>query len=396
MRYYGIRLISLLLVLCMLLWVPVSASELNWAQKLVGLQTAVDQDITGEGVVIGLIDSGLSQSYAETLNVIQGTNYLVTESSPDRHNTSDNVGHGTNVASILADPVLGLVPDATLVPLKCFDSSSGSYAPIIEALYDAVDVYHCDVVNMSLGGTSNNAKLAAAVQYALDHGVILIAAAGNISSGSTGNDRYYYPASYDGVISVGAVSSSSIVSNTSVQNDRVWITAPGKYVPVYSKSGAYSTNSGTSIASPFVAAAAAMALSVAPEITPEDFATLLRHTVQDLGAEGHDNSYGHGLLDLDALLSAVIDSQLQLFHTDDGTVSGYCRPEIPVEVYHLSLVFYDADGRFVGMQQRTVPGNLDVFSDIPLPTGCADVKCFVTDVTFSPLQQAAYIKTTPS
>ena len=387
MRSRLFRGLCLLLALCILTCAPVSAAELNWAQRLVGLQTALDHGLTGEGIVIGLIDSGISAAYAETLPVLTGTNYLVSESSADRHNTDDTVGHGTNVASILADPAIGLVPDATLVPLKCFSSNSGSYTAVIEALYDAVDVYHCDVVNMSLGGTLNDPELAAAVQYALDSGVILIAAAGNISSGSTGHDRYYYPASYEGVISVGSVSSAKVISNTSIQNDRVWITAPGKTVPVYAKNGGYSTNSGTSIAAPFVAAAAALALCADPELTPEDFADLLRQTAEDLGAEGHDNAYGYGFLDLDAMLSALQLDLVSWTYSPDNT-QFQAKLCFPGRIYQAMVVHYSEEGQLLSL--KLYPNLMDtewITCEFP-PENHGTLSLLVSSLDYTPIYNA--------
>ena len=392
----GILCIVLLITLC----VPAAASELNWAQELVGLSTARDYEITGSGVVVGIIDSGLYDGFAAhtSATILEGTNYLVAENHPDRHTVTDTYGHGTAVASILADSKIGLAPDVTIVPLKAFDGKSGTYETLAEALRDAVDVYHCDVVNLSLGSIENNPVMEAAVQHAIDSGVILIAAVGNRMSSkpSNGNDPYYYPASQEGVISVGAVNSAKQVTTASTQNDRLCVTAPGYRVPILTTTGNYTTGGGTSYAAPYVAAAAALALSADPTLTAEGFTAMLQATAEDLGSPGFDNAYGYGLMDLDKLLPAIANRS-PLLQTDEetGTISALvCLPED--RTYWMLLCFYNESGQYVTSEiLRDLTGTRMV-DNISFPEGCTTFRCIVTASNLTPLLCASQIKrTTP-
>jgi subtilisin family serine protease len=119
-----------------------------------------------------------------------------------------NADHGTRVADIIAGihgngiGVDGIAPDAAIVSIKVFDSNGDcTIADLNTAIYKAVNDYNCDIINLSLGSENNSTALRTAIQYALSNGVIVVAASGN--DADKGNP-IMYPASYDGVISVGA------------------------------------------------------------------------------------------------------------------------------------------------------------------------------------------------
>ena len=391
MKRDRLRAVALLLILCLLITVSVSAEErsLSWAQELVGLQSVRDMNLSGEGIRVAIIDSGLSADFAamDGIHVENATNYLVAEDHADRCNVTDHVGHGTAVASIIADPTIGLAPGVTLVPLKCFDKGTGSFDPIVKAVSDAVDTYDCDVINMSLGSTTENAALASAVQHALDSGVIVVAAVGNYAFEA---NTYFYPAAQKGVISVGAVDSSGSVINTSVRNDRITVVAPGRDVPIFSsQTGSYSTGGGTSYAAPFVTAAAALARSIDSELTPAEFQAMLQDTANDGGTEGYDTSYGYGLLNLPALFSEVMDEPSHVsYNPISNAVTIKVDPPPTVEVYSLFLVFYDGHGRLISTDLWSERTEALEKLQIPLPKGCTTCKLLVVDPDFSPILYA--------
>ena len=108
-------------------------------------------------------------------NLLEGKNYLTGTTD-----VTDNNGHGTHVSGIIAAEmneigVVGVAPKAKIVPLKCFDPThSTSVEDILAPIYDAVDVYDCDVINMSIGFTGYSTKLARAITYATNNGVIVV------------------------------------------------------------------------------------------------------------------------------------------------------------------------------------------------------------------------------
>ena len=308
---------------------PGYTSGKQWELPALHMEYAWEHGITGAGedgtpVRIGVVDSGVFAAHEDLTgaNILGGTNYCVSEDSGERSNLSDSVGHGTFITGILAAAtgngtgVAGLAPQAEIVQLKCFTAKNGRLSDVLAAIYGGVDGYGCRVLSMSFGikqsGLEQNLPenpraLEEAVAYAEAKGVILVAAVGNVSGGSTGNDPVLYPAGYDTVVGVGSVDREKEHSPFSYQNKSVFITAPGQglYGLGTASETAYITGQGTSYAAPMAAAAAALALSVKPDMTPEEFRCLLRGTSEDLGEPGWDTAYGYGFLDIGGLLETV-------------------------------------------------------------------------------------------
>jgi subtilisin family serine protease len=153
---------------------------------------------------------------------------------------------------------------------------------------------------MSLTGAIYSSYENNIFQSLYDQGILSVASAGN-----GGGTSYGYPASYDSVISVGMVDSDNMVPSGSRQNDQVEFAAPG--VQVYStfRDGGYTHMSGTSMATPHVSAAAAVAWSSAPDKTNAEIREVLQQTAVDLGAPGRDNAYGFGLIQTKAAVQQL-------------------------------------------------------------------------------------------
>lgn len=276
-----------------------SAGE-SWHLAALHMDYAVEHGITGAGVRVGLVDSGVmaDHPYFADKNLLDGANYC---SGGDPDDISDSYGHGTFAAGLILD----VAPEAELVPLKCFEGKVGTLADVIAAVSGGVDDFGCDVINLSLGLTMQSDLLSAAVGYAYEHGVTLMAAVGNNSKHSTsGPDRLYYPAAYDEVIGVGSVDEALGVSTFSSRNESVLIAAPGTSITAPALTGGVRTDSGTSFSSPLAAGAAALVLSQT-DMAPEALADLLAATSLDLGEPGYDTTYGYGLLDVSLLTAAA-------------------------------------------------------------------------------------------
>ncbi|MCD8022376.1 MAG: S8 family serine peptidase [Lachnospiraceae bacterium] len=258
------------------------ASESSWAYEAVCAEEAADLGYDGSGVRIALLDTGVRESHVvfDGAIIIEGIDYTDTPLG----GTRDYIGHGTFLASILvAQPgnslgITGLAPGAELIPMKCFDEESAGVSVLAQAIYDAVNLYDCDIINMSWGVTEDDAVLYAAVEYAYEQGVILIASAGNDGS----SDAVYYPAAWEQVISVGAVNQNMEISSYSQQNETTWLYAPGDsiYGAGHTSDLADATLSGTSYAAAYVTGAAALALQVAPDLTTEE---LMQASATELG-----------------------------------------------------------------------------------------------------------------
>lgn len=273
----------------------------KWDLTLINAAPAFEMGALGEGVLVGVIDSGVNPVEYLADSLLPGKNYM---DGGEEDDTADNYGHGTLVAALIAgrseDGYIGAAPGARIVPLKITDGKTLTVSAVCRAIYGGIDDFDCDVLNLSLGVTSEFQSLREAIDYAAEKGVVVTAAVGN-----KGNSSRIYPASYDSVIGVGAVDRDGNVYYHSNHNDSVFLTAPGVNVKTAGKRGGYATATGTSFSVPFASAAAAVLLGLDPLLTPEEIASILAETARDAGSEGWDEYYGCGILDLGACAAAA-------------------------------------------------------------------------------------------
>ncbi len=223
----------------------------------------------------------------------------------------DGCGHGTHVAGTVAAlgnngvGVVGLLPSGLvrLHIIKIFDDRcSWTFASSLIDALNRCRAAGADVVNMSLGGRFASETERAAFDDAFRRGMLTVAAAGN-----DGSSRRLYPASYDSVISVGAVDETKRIASFSQQNDQVELVAPGVRVLSTVPTGSgYAFFSGTSMATPHVAGVAALVWSQRPDLTNTQLRFVLRTTAEDLGTPGRDNAYGYGLVNARAALDGRV------------------------------------------------------------------------------------------
>ena len=277
-------------------------TENRWDLSMIQAELAHRVGCLGQGVRVGVIDSGIKVDHADLAgNVLEGYNYV-----DENTDTSDTLGHGTFVSGVIAalddeSGMVGIAPRAQLIPLKCFAGKTTSISCICRAIYGAVDDFDCDVINLSLGFAEDSRALETAVDYAAGKGVIMVAAAGNYSG-----ETLYYPAAYDSVIGVGAVNEQGIVSSSSQHNSSVFLTAPGVDIKSTGISGGYVCGSGTSYAVPYVTAAVAVMKSVWGELSPRQAMDVLSASASDRGAPGYDPYYGYGIVNLQGCLKMLM------------------------------------------------------------------------------------------
>lgn len=285
----------------------------QWALPAVGAPEAWDTR-TGSGLSVAVIDDGIDASRA----VLQGRVAAGHDTRFDRPleagETSDRGGHGTAVAGVLAADgqagvdVAGLDWSAELVPYRIFDAAGCGTDVEIAAALDRAAERGVAVANLSIGTTQDTDPLRRAAEHAEAEGMSVVAAAGN--GKQTGN-RAVYPAAYESVIGVGAVTRQNELADYSNTGTSVHVVAPGGDgsetaegdVLVLGERGEVVPTSGTSFAAPLVAAAAAFSRAEAEDPTPQAVARLLSTTATDLGEPGLDDDFGHGLLDVATLLA---------------------------------------------------------------------------------------------
>ncbi|MBQ4526956.1 MAG: S8 family serine peptidase [Clostridia bacterium] len=294
----------------MLFTAPEDASySRQWNHTLINLPAVFNMETYGNEVRVAVIDSGCNVNHPDLKDrVLTGKSYITGTTD-----VTDNVGHGTHVSGIIAATmndvgICGVAPKAKIVPLKCFDNgATTTTAMLSQAIKDAVDVYGCKVINMSWGMSYNYSSVRTALNYAFTKGAILVASSGNAENGAS-PDAISYPAYYTTVFSVASVTSSGTRASYSYYNDGVTVAAPGSGIYSTYKTGGYGSMSGTSQAAPHVAGLAALALSINPNLSPNDFAVILTSTCTDKGDEGYDTHYGYGLVNAEAMAEKVIDT----------------------------------------------------------------------------------------
>ena len=163
---------------------------------------------------------------------------------------------------------MGVAPDITLVPLVVADKADGetkSVTPdvLAQAIRDSVDKYGACIINVSLGIKKDDPTVKEAVAYVQNQGALVICAAGN----SGDSEDLYYPAAYDGVLTVGSHDKDMKVSSFTQQNGTADILAPGEDIWLASRNGKTYGAKGTSYATAYVSAAAALLLAQQPELT---------------------------------------------------------------------------------------------------------------------------------
>ncbi|TBH20489.1 S8 family peptidase [Thermus thermamylovorans] len=261
------------------------AQTVPWGVERVGAPTTTAK---GAGVSIYILDTGIKVGHEDLTN-LAGGHAVVKCRGRCRAPYDDDNGHGTHVAGTAAAVnnnvgVLGVAPAAELWAVKVLSNSgSGSISGIVQGLNWVIahdNGGKPKVINMSLGGRGRDDQdgqycpanrstdaFHNAIQKAVcDHNITVVVAAGNDGADAAN----YVPAAYDEVLTVSATNSQDDWPSWSNYGPDVDLAAPGVSIlsTWHTSTSAYNTLSGTSMASPHVAGAAALVLSLHPHSTP--------------------------------------------------------------------------------------------------------------------------------
>ena len=323
-----------------------------------------EQGYTGQGVLVGLIDTGVRLDHAD----LQGRFWDGGTEYPNHgydfyshdNDPSDTHGHGTHVAGTIvgtgaSGTQTGVAPDAKIMVLKVFHGEDNLTEPTmwVEAMQFALE-HGADVLNMSLGQPLPDAGVKLMMRQACDNtlaaGVVASVCAGNsrqiqmlapvpYNIWSPGDcppphlheDQLANPGGTSCVICVGAVDFNDAIGSFSSEGPSVWadvspyndypysagnstniglirpdVCAPGVNIKSldYNTTNGYCLKSGTSMATPCVTGTIALMLSKDPELTPEQIDEILERTAIPLSAH-KSNDFGSGRIDALAAIEAV-------------------------------------------------------------------------------------------
>lgn len=260
-----------------------------------------ENNVTGAGVTIAIIDDGYNitaQDFPTNLwknskgTVGWNTNKNNDDISPIYKSNGEafgNTAHGSNVAGLIGMPSnasggIGAAYGAKLMLIQAANYSNDSTQPSFptNALVSAIDFARengADIINLSLGTTSNSNLIHNAVMRANNAGILVVAAAGNGDTNGNGiatSTTKFYPAAYSEVLGVMAIDKTNTnklaqFSNYDNNNNQYYnIAAPGvSILGCNSENSGYTLNSGTSQAAPLVAAVAALYMEKNPEATTQ-------------------------------------------------------------------------------------------------------------------------------
>ena len=322
----------------------------TWPLALIQADELHERGLTGKGVKVAIIDTGIDLSHPEFKGVEVSWADLVN----GRASAYDDNGHGTHVASIIAAQgswntmlsgfrLKGVAPGVSLIVIKAIDASGrGDEARVARGVNTAVNA-GADIIVLSLGGDTRavfGTSTESAVRGAIEKGVYVVAAAGNAAEGQT-SCTVSSPASVEGVIAVGAVDRNAVIGDFSCRGSgsegrgsvlpgvpspvtssvdphkKPEVVAPGVDILSAWAGNEYAVARGTSQAAPMVGGILALILEAKPSLASRDEATVealkeklmvSSRKVGPLAGQGstaHDARYGYGLIQGAALLDAV-------------------------------------------------------------------------------------------
>ncbi len=267
----------------------------QWALAKIQVPGAWQVTTGRSDVVVAVLDTGIELTHPDLKNqVLPGYDFANDDADP-----SDDHGHGTHVAGIIAAEgnnhvgVIGVAFGCRLLPVKVMNAAGeGTYADVVEGTLFAAD-HGARVLNFSIGGYSWSQILDDAMEYAHGKGAVLVAAAGNDATIDP-----IYPAGCGSVLAVSATDQNDQIWPDSNSGSHINLSAPGMGILSTTLDDDYTMRSGTSASAALTAAAAALFLSEASDLSNTQVEQSLFQTTEDLGRTGRDAVFGYGRLAL--------------------------------------------------------------------------------------------------
>ncbi len=294
-------------------------ASLDKSAPQTGAPVAWDAGLTGKGVVVCLVDSGIDGSHPDLKGRIIGWKDIAEGKTTGPY---DDYGHGTHCAGIIGGSgaasngkYKGIAPEVQFIGVKVLGKDgSGSESSILAGLEYAATT-NASVISMSLGSDQHSQAICDAVSKCVKNGKIVIVAAGNSGPGAK---TIGCPSDNKDVITVGAVDRSDKVTSFSSRGPlkdgsvKPDVTAPGYQIVSCRATGIkndkavdtyYISMSGTSMACPMTAGTAALMVQKDRTMTPQKAKEIMEKTAKPLGTKIPNNDYGYGRINIKDILA---------------------------------------------------------------------------------------------
>ena len=264
--------------------------SLSWGVSKIGSERYYNQvSVCAGKATVAVIDTGIDYSHSVFNNrIIGGHDFWYNDDYCE-----DTDGHGTHVASTVLD-VAGFNANIKIMPLKVFGSEDTTPDSMVAAAIEYAADNGANVINLSLGGMHTSTLEQNAVEKALAKNVAVVAAAGNDKA----DLRYveHSPGGLNGVITVSAIDSNDNLATFSNYGDgKIDFAAPGVAINGAKNGGGYIKMWGTSMASPHVAGAYALVMSVNPKLSVNEVTNALKANAKAIGSSHY---FGAGMIHL--------------------------------------------------------------------------------------------------
>jgi subtilisin family serine protease len=301
------------------------AGQASWGLAKMNVPSAWKEGALGEGVTIGIIDTGADAAHKDLAGRIVKFRDFTKPGGPEE-TAYDDEGHGTHCAGIIAGgnaqgSAIGVAPKAQLLVAKAMDKSgSGTLTGLVSALQwmadpDGNPATHDQPTAVSISwGSDPGLPVAStmfwdAISSLRSAGVLPI-----VASGNWGQDKVAIPGAFPHIYAVGATTQQDQVADITSRGNVTWqgvayakpnVSAPGDEVYSAVPGDKYEWMTGTSQAAPAVAGVAALVKSVNPALTGPQIEELINRSSSDLGTPGADATFGAGRVDAQAAVAAA-------------------------------------------------------------------------------------------
>lgn len=289
----------------------------------------------GQNITVAVIDEGVEHNHEDLPNVLEGFSAGITSGNGDPMGSSN--AHGVACAGIIGGAdnsigIRGIASNVKILPVNIstsWDNVNSKYVIVDEKSIAKAIIWaseRADVLSCSWGNAkgTESTVITSAIKKALSEGrngkgCVVVFSSGNLAKIY---NNLSFPASVEGVISVGAVDKTGKIWDYSQRGKGLSLVAPsgdtdlrGDIVTTdrmdslgYNSWGNYTEKfGGTSAACPRVAGVAALLLSIRPDLTAAEVKDVLQRTATDLGATGYDTTYGYGLLNAYAAVKGIFE-----------------------------------------------------------------------------------------